>query len=127
MLMSKKDWLYFAMFAAIMTAGTLITKFSTQRRAAAERTAKEKSTVVKIKLNVREHQGAAHPKPEKPTAELYRGAAEKGDAQAQFDLAMCYRNGLGVEKDEKQAAEWLRKAAAQGHAEAKKALEEPKP
>ena len=51
-----------------------------------------------------------------------RTAAEKGDADAQYDLGDCYENGVWVDKDLKQAAEWYRKAAAQGHEDAKKAL-----
>ena len=53
----------------------------------------------------------------------YLAAAEKGDAQAQYNLGWCYVNGDGVAKDLKQAVYWYRKAADQGHAEAKEALE----
>ena len=48
----------------------------------------------------------------------YRKAAEQGDAQAQFNLGLCYANGDGVQKDLTQAVFWLRKAADQGDAEA---------
>jgi len=41
-------------------------------------------------------------------------AAAQGNGQAQFNLGMCYKNGIGVEKDAKEAVAWLRKAAAQG-------------
>ena len=130
MVMSKKEWLYFAMFAAIMTAGTLITKLNHKRSVReAERelreAAKKNDASARFKLKVRYHRGAEEKKDETPSFESLRKAALEGDPQAQFDLAMCYRNGLGVEKDEKQASEWLRKAAAQGHAEAQKALKEP--
>ncbi len=45
-------------------------------------------------------------------------AAEKGDAEAQFNLGMMYSTGLGVEKEEAAAFRWIQKAADQGHGEA---------
>ena len=45
-------------------------------------------------------------------------AAEKGDAEAQFNLAVCYDNGKGVLQDDKQAVYWYTKAAEQGDADA---------
>jgi TPR repeat protein len=50
--------------------------------------------------------------------ELYRQAAEQGDANAQYNLAMMYFNGQGVARDYEQAAKWFTKAAEQGLAEA---------
>lgn len=47
-----------------------------------------------------------------------RKAAEQGDAQAQFNLGMCYANGKGVKENLTEAVEWYRKAAEQGHAQA---------
>jgi TPR repeat protein len=44
--------------------------------------------------------------------------AERGDIEAQLDLASRYFNGHGVKKDFKKAADWCRKAAEQGDAEA---------
>lgn len=38
-------------------------------------------------------------------------AAEKGDPAAQFEVALCYLRGLGVEKDWSQGIQWMRKAA----------------
>ncbi|MCD7798298.1 MAG: SEL1-like repeat protein, partial [Akkermansiaceae bacterium] len=37
--------------------------------------------------------------------------AEQGDAEAQYELGVCYFKGEGVEKDEKEAVRWYRKAA----------------
>jgi TPR repeat protein len=52
-------------------------------------------------------------------AQLYKKAAEAGDADAQFRLSALYYNGDGVEdEDEEEAASWCTKAAEQGHAEA---------
>lgn len=47
-------------------------------------------------------------------AKWYRKAAEKGNAAAQFKLALCYCQGDGVEEDTEAAAQWMLKAAEQG-------------
>jgi len=44
--------------------------------------------------------------------------AERGDAEAQFNLGMMYSTGLGIEKDDAAAFRWVHKAAEQGHGEA---------
>jgi len=44
--------------------------------------------------------------------------AEQGNITAQFDLAIAYENGDGVEKDYIKAAYWYTKAAEQGDADA---------
>ncbi len=41
--------------------------------------------------------------------------AERGDAMAQFSLAIAYEDGVGTKKDLKQAFDWYSKAARQGH------------
>jgi len=47
---------------------------------------------------------------------LYLGAAEKGDAVAQYKLGKCYYNGyLGVKRNTKEAKKWFEMAANQGH------------
>ena len=51
-------------------------------------------------------------------AAALRGAAEKGDVQAQLNLGEMYRTGEGVAQDYKEAAAWFRKAADQGLAQA---------
>jgi TPR repeat protein len=49
----------------------------------------------------------------------YRLAAEQGDATAQFNLGLIYKEGQGVLlQDYKEAARWFRLAAEQGHASA---------
>jgi TPR repeat protein len=50
---------------------------------------------------------------------ILKPLAEKGDAQAQYNLGQCYFSGWGVAKDWEQAEKWLRKAAAQDHEWAK--------
>ena len=44
----------------------------------------------------------------------YRAAAERGDKVAQYNLGVCYDNGMGVAQDYKQAVYWYTKAANQG-------------
>ncbi len=46
-------------------------------------------------------------------------AAKNGIAKAQFDLAIMYANGRGVQKSEKKAFNWFHKAAKNNHAVAK--------
>ncbi|NPA61166.1 MAG: sel1 repeat family protein [Epsilonproteobacteria bacterium] len=46
-------------------------------------------------------------------------AAKKGNVQAQFDLAIAYATGNGIEKDETKAFYWFHKSARAGHVEAK--------
>ena len=48
--------------------------------------------------------------------------AEKGEAEGQFNLGICYCRGHGVAKDNVQAAAWSRKAAEQGFARAQSVL-----
>jgi TPR repeat protein len=51
-------------------------------------------------------------------ARLFRQAAEKGNASAQYNLGVCYGMGEGVPQDMAQAAWLFRQAAEQGHANA---------
>jgi TPR repeat protein len=53
--------------------------------------------------------------------DVYR-AAKRGDAQAQYDLAVALDCGCGVRRDPDGALEWLRKAAEQGHVNAQSTL-----
>jgi TPR repeat protein len=48
--------------------------------------------------------------------------AQKGDPDAQYNLAYRYENGLGVAKDEAKALELYQQAADQGHTAAKALL-----
>jgi len=48
----------------------------------------------------------------------WRGPAEAGDADAQFNLAQAYKLGRGVPADLKLAQAWYQKAAVQGHEQA---------
>ena len=53
-----------------------------------------------------------------PDISKLTAAADKGDAEAQLDLARAYLNGKGVEKDPAKAFELTKEAAALGHPEA---------
>ena len=48
--------------------------------------------------------------------------AHKGDADAQFNLGICYRDGNQVSQDLKQARHWITKSADQGNHDAEYAL-----
>ncbi|GGE80913.1 SPOR domain-containing protein [Sphingomonas prati] len=48
----------------------------------------------------------------------WRGPAERGDADAQFNMAQAYKLGRGVPTDQRMAESWYRKAAEQGHEQA---------
>ena len=55
-------------------------------------------------------------------ANSFRKAAERGEAEAQFNLALMYEEGRGVAQDYKQAAMWYLNAAKQDHAGAQSKL-----
>jgi TPR repeat protein len=50
-------------------------------------------------------------------------AAEAGNAAAQYNLGLRYRDGDGVSADLDESEKWLRKAAAHRNPEAKLALQ----
>ena len=50
-----------------------------------------------------------------PNINSYRKAANQGDAEAQFNLGLTYKEGQEVQQDNKMAAKWYQKAAEQGH------------
>lgn len=59
---------------------------------------------------------------QEPTSEKYfyaKRAADRGDARAQFDLALMYVEGNGVIKNKRMAFNLLHKAARKNHTEAK--------
>jgi TPR repeat protein len=64
----------------------------------------------------------AESKADDPNFASVQAAAEKGDAKAQYELAICYAKGKGVPADAAKAAEYLRKAADQGYANAQTAV-----
>ena len=52
----------------------------------------------------------------------FREAAKRGHLNAQFNLALLYMNGQGVEQDDEEAERWFLQAAAQGDADALRLL-----
>lgn len=49
---------------------------------------------------------------------LWRPAAEAGNAEAQFSIAVLFDHGFGVSQDKVRAAQWYGQAAQRGHADA---------
>ncbi|NQU56157.1 MAG: SEL1-like repeat protein [Rhodospirillales bacterium] len=50
-----------------------------------------------------------------PVVEQLEERAANGDAESQYNLALRYTNGSGVNQNYAKAAEWLKGASAQGH------------
>ena len=61
-----------------------------------------------------EAQAAPNPKDYTTAFSLWRPLADKGDANAQYNLGLMYDNGQGVAQDYKEAARLWGLAAAQG-------------
>lgn len=57
-------------------------------------------------------------KDKRKLVELLKQAADKGYAEAQFDLALCCAYGTGLVRDDKKAVELLKQAANKGYAPA---------
>jgi TPR repeat protein len=60
--------------------------------------------------------GASRTQNPAEAARLFRLAAQRGDPEAQYQLALAYRDGYGVTKDLAVSRSWQDKALAQGHA-----------
>ena len=58
------------------------------------------------------------PKDDATDCEWLAKAATMGNAKAQYNLSICYRDGRGVPADSSQAMYWLTLAARQGYADA---------
>jgi TPR repeat protein len=54
----------------------------------------------------------------------YKAKAEQGNAESQWMLGNCYRDGLGTEKNVKEGIKWLIRASDQGFAKAQSTLGE---
>ena len=52
------------------------------------------------------------------TQQGIRCSAEKGIAEAQYDLGLQLLNGEGMTRDKMQALQWLSRASDQGHPQA---------
>lgn len=51
----------------------------------------------------------------KQAVEIWTVLAEQGDAEAQFNLGVLFKNGIGVTQNDTEAMRWLRKSAEQGY------------
>lgn len=60
-------------------------------------------------------EGYGMPQDPEQAAYWYRQAADKGHAEAQFNLGGLYSSGKGVKRDEEQAARWVSASATQGY------------
>lgn len=67
-------------------------------------------------------QAAIKPQSNKSEWQILNERARAGQTQAQYDLAMRYRYGKGVEKSRSKAHAWLEKSAKGGYAKAQYAL-----
>ena len=48
-------------------------------------------------------------------AAIWKVLSEQGDAEAQYNLGVLYKEGIGVPQDHAEALNWLRKSSDQGH------------
>ncbi|PID72258.1 MAG: hypothetical protein CSA31_00115 [Desulfobulbus propionicus] len=64
------------------------------------------------------YHGAGKPRNYTKALNMYKAAALRGDAEAQFVLGGMLYKGLGGEQDERAALKWLLKAAQQGKSSA---------
>ena len=98
--------------AAIVPAPT-----STPAKAKPVSTKRPKPTV-KVKKGPRVGSAPVKPVTQRASAPTLRQAASRGEAAAQYQVAMNYAGGTGVPQDFKQASFWLEKSANQGFAAA---------
>ncbi|MFB1049393.1 tetratricopeptide repeat protein [Paraliobacillus sp. JSM ZJ581] len=54
----------------------------------------------------------------------YQMAADRGDSYGEFNLGLCYENGIGTQVNIKKAKYWYQKAALKGDDQAKQRLKE---
>lgn len=71
-----------------------------------------------IKEGDRHYFGQGVPQDYAQAEACYRVAAQRGNAEAQYDMGVLYSYGRGVPKDLSEAAKWYRRASEQGHPEA---------
>jgi TPR repeat protein len=48
-------------------------------------------------------------------AEIWTVLAQQGNAEAQFNLGVLYKDGIGVPQNNDDAILWLRRSSDQGH------------
>jgi TPR repeat protein len=87
------------------------------RKAAAQGLPEAQRELAFVLLNTKPPQTAE-------AVQLYTEAAQRGDAESQYQLGVLYDRGMGVRPDLAQRQAWWSKAAAQGHAPALVALAE---
>src|SRR5215471_16149102 len=75
-------------------------------------------TLLLLWLGLSPHLSGQQAEPDSKAFERLKANAEKGDAEAQYQLGLLYANGTGVSRSLTKAAKWTHKAADQGHARA---------
>ena len=50
--------------------------------------------------------------------EIWKSLAAQNDAEAQFNLGIMYKDGIGVPPDQTEAINWLHKSSSLGHVNA---------
>jgi TPR repeat protein len=66
--------------------------------------------------------GEGVPQDYKEALKWHRKAADQGNANAQYNIAVAYAKGQGVPQDHAEAVKWVRKSAEQGNAGAQHVL-----
>ena len=83
----------------------------------------ELDAIVKEAKSLQEGGAGNEMKPKNIRAfELFLRAAERGHVEAQYEVAMCFREGWGGPNDPAEFDRWLRLAAEQGHVDAQSFL-----
>ena len=109
----KKD---FAPKALVFTAALMIVMPATASNITISKTPPMKS--IATNTATPSSSGEAVTKDIQKELALYKDAAKKGAAKAQFNLGVMYSLGDGVEKNEAEAIKWYKKSADQGYAPA---------
>lgn len=109
----KKD---FAPKAFVFTAALMIVMPATASNITISKTPPMKS--ITTNTATPSSSGEAVTKDIQKELALYKDAAKKGAAKAQFNLGVMYSLGDGVEKNQVEAIKWIKKSANQGYAPA---------
>ena len=115
---ASRRWFFTVGIVALVVCASTIAFFALRasRQAAAE--AKEADAVVTSDdpevLNTEAFKyarGEGRRKEEAKAFQLWTKAAEKGDSRSQYNLGLCYLDGVGVSKDIQTALRWIQKSA----------------
>ena len=105
-----------AVFAVLLTAAVFTGCDSKTENAAADQSGKANSAESAGELE--KGLAAYRQKDYKAAFDHFKIAAEQGNAEAQYQLAICYTEGKGVELDKAKGFEWMLKSANLGNPKA---------